>query len=290
LPFFEYKPTSTLHYYCGVTAFEAILKSKSLWLSDIKASNDPREIQLGQEAFSEAMRSLTARDVPGLDKRAVSGFVAETLQFSRISTFFTCCFSLAGDELPMWREYAEGGTGLAIGFRPTGLSSIPGRMQLVQYSDAASKENFHATAVQAALWMGRTRSIGRVLAMSEALAAITSFKHRSWAYEKEVRIGLNQLNHKPDAREVLTNAVSEHPDGELVKWRQPFLRSSRGKDVAYLAHEFGRRKNGNADSARAIQTVTRGPRCAMSALEIQALMESEGYEGFAVIESDCAIQ
>lgn len=135
MAYLEFKPTSPLYYYTDANGFEGIVRSKKLWLSDIKASNDPRELALGQKILSEAVEVYNSDDIRGVSKRDMAEFLSDLLSFQRHSTYYACCFGLAGDELPLWREYGGGGTGGSIGFRPTAVSSIPGRMQLVRYAE-----------------------------------------------------------------------------------------------------------------------------------------------------------
>ncbi|WP_127144072.1 DUF2971 domain-containing protein [Pelagibacterium montanilacus] len=214
--YLEYTPTTPLFFYLSVEAFENVVRSKKLWLTDITASNDPREIALGREAFAEAMNALSERDIPGLNRRNLSAFLVDVLRVSRTSTCYAVCFALAGDQLPMWREYADRGEGLCIAFRPTAMNAIPGRMQLVRYTDETTAGAFRDAAIRAALTMGQPRSVEAVLAAAEAFAAITSLKHHTWAHEREVRLIFNQRNEKPMPNEILTQIVSAHPDGDGV--------------------------------------------------------------------------
>ncbi|MEO9296843.1 DUF2971 domain-containing protein [Devosia alba] len=290
MAYFEYKPTTPLFYYADVESFENIVRSKRLWLTDVTASNDPREIRMGRELFSAAVNALTEDDIPLLNRRDMAAFLADILRLSRTSTCYTVCFGLAGDELPMWREYAAGGTGVSIGFRPTAMNAIPGRMQLVRYSDETTPAVFREAAIRAALTMGKPRTLSSVLAASEAFATFTSLKHRTWAYEREVRMIFNQRHEKPEPGEILTQMVSAHPDGSIVEWREPLARQSRGRTVSYFEFPFGRHSNNGTDARRAIEQIVLGPQCEMTVDEVTAILSSEGYEGFSVRASDCEIQ
>ena len=104
MAYFEYKPITPLFYYAGIAAFENIVRSKKLWLTDVTVSNDPREVTLGREMFSAALNALTDDDIPLLNRRDLSAFLADVLRMTRMSTCYTVCFGLSGDELPMWME------------------------------------------------------------------------------------------------------------------------------------------------------------------------------------------
>ena len=290
MAYFEYKPFTPLFYYAPVEAFENIVRSKTLWLTDITASNDPREIRLGLQMLSEAMNGLTDDDVKDIDKREVASFLADIHRFQRVSTCYGVCFGLAGDELPMWREYAGTYTGVSIAFRPTAMNAIPGRMQQVRYTDETTAATLKSAAVQAVLNMGRAKTLERSLSAAEAFSTITALKHRTWLYEREVRMIFNQRDIKPDPQEILTKLVSEHPDGKMVEWREPLRRQSRGKEVQYFEFPYGRYTKGGPDPRRAIDHVVLGPKCLMTVEEVTALLTSEGFGAFSVVRSECEIQ
>lgn len=290
MAYFEYQPTSPLYCYTNSEGFHGILRSKKLWLSDITASNDPRELQLGQDLLAEAVKKFKDNDVVGVSNRDMAGFLADLFRLQRQATLYACCFALDGDELPMWREYAAGGLGVSIGFRPTAISSIPGRIQLVRYAEDDVAEFLRSMVLKLAAVMGKPQTLPRILAAAEALAVMSSLKHRSWKYEREVRIIFNQRNGKPDPQEFLTQLVSEHPDGRKILWREPLVRHARSRDVQYFEFDYGRYSKGTADPRRSIEFVYRGPKCEMSVAEINALLVSEGFVGFKVLRSECAIQ
>jgi hypothetical protein len=290
MAYLEYSPTSPLYYYAPVAGFEGIVRSKSLWLSDISASNDPRELKLGQELLAEAVNSFEEGSILGVTKRDLASLLSDILRLSRTGRIFTCCFALDGDQLTMWREYAANATGVSIGFRPTAISAIPGRMQLVRYSDDDAREYFRTAVIQAAMAMGKPNTVNRVLAAAELYATVISLKHRTWAHEREARISISQRVAKPDANDLIMRHVSEHPDGTEFEWKEPSVRHSRGGEVLYLEIPFGRWVRGVADPRRAIEVVYRGPNCGMSAAEITALLTSEGFENFRVVQSECEIR
>ncbi|KQU74712.1 hypothetical protein ASC75_20275 [Aminobacter sp. DSM 101952] len=138
--------------------------------------------------------------------------------------------------------------------------------------------------------MGAPHTLQRALTLGEALAATTLVKHNSWKYEREVRVTLIQRNTKPEPEEFLTQITSINPDDTYVRWRKPLIRQSRGRDVKYLDFEYGRFSNGRAVYARAIERVTCGPRCELTAQDIRTMLASEGFEGFQVVRSDCLVQ
>ena len=65
MAFLEYRPTQTLYQFCSVESFRAILKSKSIWCSDLEEANDPRELKLGFEHFVSALKFVRENELKG---------------------------------------------------------------------------------------------------------------------------------------------------------------------------------------------------------------------------------
>jgi len=124
MAFLEYKPTQTLFQYCSLDLFFSIISSRELWFSDLASSNDPRDLRLGYDNVFHALNlarlnsqgTLVARLVELLEKRLVP--------YYRNVNVFCSCFSLAGDELPMWGSYGSEYSGVSIGFRPTAVVDV----------------------------------------------------------------------------------------------------------------------------------------------------------------------
>ncbi|UIK12511.1 hypothetical protein LZK80_09825 [Rhizobium leguminosarum] len=119
----EYEPQQLLYHYCGPAGFEGILKSKVLWFHDLTQMNDPRELELGFEHFFEALTSVRHDEYQGHRGFFLSILAGRLAGLRESHQAFCCCFSLAGDELPLWSEYT-GYSGLSIGFKPTAVKNI----------------------------------------------------------------------------------------------------------------------------------------------------------------------
>lgn len=290
MAFFEYQPTSTVFLYTSAEGFEGIIQSKKLWFSDVVAANDPREITLGQEHFLEAVKSIKDNEVKGVTSQQLHAFAARLLKYQRESTCFTCCFSMRGDDLPMWNAYAAAYCGLSIGFRPTALTGVPARVQKVNYLDADTPGAFKDLALQVALDLLRPGAEAEVYAMVRAFAGVTALKHNTWDYEREIRMIYNQRHMRPDPKEPLTWYTGEHPDGEQVKWREPFVRAVNGREVRYVEFPFGRYSAGDIDPRRAIAKVIMGPNCKLPRTEVEAMMVGNGFVDFDIETSTCQVR
>lgn len=290
MAFFEYKPTTTIFQYTSAEGFEAIVTGKKLWFSDVIAANDPREIKLGQQHFLNAVRAIKDNEVEGVSSQQLHAFAARLLKYQRESTCFTCCFTTRGDDLPMWGAYGANYTGLSIGFRPTALAAVPARVQKVNYLDAETPVAFKELALQVALDLLRPGADAELFAIVRAFAGVTALKHDTWSHEREIRMIYNQRHMLPDPNEPVTQYTAEHPDGELVPWRQPFARTVNGREVKYVEFAFGRYSSGIIDPRKAIATVVLGPNCKLSREEVEALLVGNAFYDFEIMGSDCQIR
>lgn len=294
MAYLEYRPTQTLFQYTSVDGFFGILKSKKLWLSDLRTANDPRELKLGHERLIQGIRTVLGNghrevNLEGLERLTehLTGY------FDRIQAF-CCCFSLAPDELPMWAAYGQNYSGLAFGFRPAAILAVPGRVQQVQYLDVSNgNKAFEELALDIAAGLEPYRNssdiVPWVLAGARAAAAVTTLKHQSWAYEKEVRVVYSQLRERPEGV-VAQYPATQMPDGKALYWREPLKRKAGARSIDYVEFPFGRFRDGNIDPARAIKTIIMGPNCPLSVAAVEAELTKHGFRDCIVQKSDCHIR
>ncbi|WP_082905780.1 DUF2971 domain-containing protein [Bradyrhizobium centrolobii] len=290
MPFMEFYPRTTLYQYCSADAFHGILQSKTLWYTDLAGANDPREIHLGYEHVLEAIKSVS-NESKGSLRRAL-GKLSEGLSRARQDQqAFCCCFSLAKDELPMWGAYGGNHSGLAIGFRPTAILSMPGRLQRVTYLDESTGEGFRdlvrtmATEIDPDVedeiyWINATASV---------FAAVTALKHNTWNYEREVRLVYMQVKDAPEG-EAASIPMDYFDDGTELFWRKPLERRGISGGVCYVAFPFGRRLNDSVEHNGAIERVILGSDCKLTRDEVDAALKSHGFVRYEIIDSNCRIR
>ena len=125
-----YVPTETLYQFCSVANFRNIIASRLIWYTDLDSANDPRELKLGPQKFIEALRFVVENEYEGHSRDSLLRVVKlEEERSPGGAQRFSACFSLLHDELPMWREYGDNYRGVAIGFCPATISSMPGMIQ-----------------------------------------------------------------------------------------------------------------------------------------------------------------
>jgi hypothetical protein len=142
MAFLEFRPRQTLYEFCPVESFRKLIASKVLWCTDLASANDPRELKLGFQHVLDAMKFVRKNEYLGHAGDFLEQLIAEMTTGITRQQFFCACFSLQNDTLPMWREYGDNHGGVAIGFRPTAIISMPGRIQKVRYLNATVPKNF----------------------------------------------------------------------------------------------------------------------------------------------------
>jgi hypothetical protein len=270
--FLEIRPTQTLYKYCSIDGFLGIVRSKRLWFSDLALANDPRELKMGFELFEKALDLVRGEEPKGERAAFLSTLAKQLANAHAVQQAFCCCFSLVADELPMWNAYAQNYSGVAIGFRPTSLLSIPCRVQKVRYLKNETIEEFKGVVLSL---IAQFHTLGHtaddlnfwIPATVAAFAAITALKHQSWSYEQEVRWVYAQKRKEPDPRDgSVSSTISYWPDGKLIKWAKPLKRIGADGSVEYMEFPFGKFHRGACEPERAIKSVTLGPKCALSPL------------------------
>jgi hypothetical protein len=293
MAFLEYRPRQPLYQYCSVSAFYGIISSKSLWFSDLALANDPRELDLGLEYFIQALRSVRHDEYKGEAGLFLSVLAGNLASYKANVAAYCACFSLAGDELPMWGAYAANHTGLAVGFRPTAILAIPARVQKVNYVADTAFLDFRRLVLDLAAEMrgGLHDEEYWISAAIRAFAAITALKHSSWSYEQEIRVVHVQPLQAPDPLEDRTFALTGLlPDGSVVEWAKPLERDGAFGKVRYLQFPFGRYREGGFDPRRAIAEVIIGPNCSLTEQQVAKAMCENGFEEFEVKLSACSIR
>jgi hypothetical protein len=290
MAFLEYSPTQTLYQFCSADSFRKLIASKVIWCTDLESANDPRELKLGIQHLLDAMTFVRENEYKGPVGEFLERIISELTSGNARQQFFCACFSLLKDALPMWKEYGDNHRGVAIGFRPTAITSMPGRIQKVKYLNPDIAEEFRQLVRDIAGNFDPDHSPGDLIywvtAASGIFAAVTALKHHTWEYEKEIRFVFAQVRVDPGS----TMPVSEFSDGAPIYWETPLNRHRGGDLVDYKAFQFGRRKRGVYEFSRAIAQIVIGPRCALSVEETKSELQRNGFEGVDVVKSDCEIR
>lgn len=151
-----------LYHYTNLGGLTGILRSKTLWATDIRYLNDANELSYGVaemaqvlERLGNEMPELTGEDrekygssseqakefdhndpqFPGSAKKAVYAAASSLAALVnpdvpqmpsqwKWSNGYVTCLTTEGDSLGQWRGYAGGGGGFALGFRAESLAEL----------------------------------------------------------------------------------------------------------------------------------------------------------------------
>jgi hypothetical protein len=293
--FLQYRPTGTIYQYTSVEGFFGILKSKRLWLSDLASANDPRELVLGREKVIEALTWLLEHQYEGEKAARLRRFIEITHAYFSTTQTFSCCFSMAADELPMWGAYGARYGGIALGFRPAAILGIPARVQKVRYIDPASDDSFRTLAHEIAAQLDRMASTKdwntwiSAVAGADAMAAVTAVKHVTWAYEREIRL-VHVRRAEQSTSSLALVPIAEFPKGQPLRWTPPLTRSVECETVYYLEFPFGRVRDGKFDPTRSLKRVIIGPNCPLTANDVASVLDDNGFVDYEVVQSHCQIR
>lgn len=117
----------TIYHYCSVETFLNIIRNHTIRLSDLCKSTDRMELKslldaVQKEIMEQYRNNFDFPDtiIYGMEMDNAFSFMLQAL-ISKMKNdtdqmLFGVCFSEEGDLLGQWREYADKGTGLAIGF------------------------------------------------------------------------------------------------------------------------------------------------------------------------------
>ena len=101
-------PPDIIYHYTTLDALLDIIKSKSLWTSEIMCLNDSKEFIL---ALSIAQKLINEKGVfPNVDS------IFPFLKNAYRPYIFVCSFSVNGDLLSQWRGYGNTSSSISIGF------------------------------------------------------------------------------------------------------------------------------------------------------------------------------
>ena len=111
----EYRPLhGPLHHYTSLEALLSIVKTGTLWASNVHYLNDSSESELGL-GIMEQVASEARKLADGIDAEFLTFFLEwlENRVFEGASVY-VLCFSEARDQLSQWRGYTAHGRGVCI--------------------------------------------------------------------------------------------------------------------------------------------------------------------------------
>jgi|GEM_PF-2732708 hypothetical protein len=292
MAYLEYIPTKTMYHYTPESGLKGIISSHELWLSDLQASNDPRDIQMGLDTLQRVTYEIGQKEYTSENARALAQMTSKMTAYFKDARCYTACFTPNGDDINMWREYGGTGDGYAIGFRPRAITDMHGRIYKVRYVDEASEEylyNLISEVVKPIEIYGESifRDVEKEIEIGTALISIVnSLKHLTWEYEGEIRLTYASGNNPPPNN----IPISVSLNGREKPWVPYKTRNSNDGEVKYHALPFGKFIGEQNDHREAIKEIVIGPKATLSEGDIRKLLLANGFSGVDIRRSACAFR
>lgn len=121
----DFGPDQRLYHYTDLAALKGIVENHDLWLTHLRFSNDDRELTHGYDLAREVIARERRRRKSRLPAEYLRQ-VAERVEQIPTGGVFVCCFCAEDNLLSQWRSYGANGTGVSVGFKPSGFQSVCG--------------------------------------------------------------------------------------------------------------------------------------------------------------------
>lgn len=254
-----------LYHYCGLEVFLSIIKNSTLWLSDIRKSNDYLECVYCRDKINEKIRGFLEDDKEDLEAWNFGYNINSDLSMDMIS--YVACFSENKDQLSQWRGYADNGAGIAVGFSRESFADLkeaaPSHISFrkVIY-DEKEQEKFIERIARESIKAMETKPVAQVAAElnQNYRLQFPVLKNASFEEEAEWRIIFNDSFSKRK-RHVGKNILFS---GIRYTVREKRL-------VSYIEMDFSKLKH------NAIKEIWIGPKAEVEIQDIMHLLDVYGY-------------
>lgn len=296
-----------LYHYCSVETFLNIIRNHTLRLSDLCKSTDGLELKSLLDAVQKEVmnqyrnndnfpNSVNYRkDIDGAFSYRLEKLISK-MKNNMDQMLFGICFSEEGDLLGQWREYADKGAGLAIGFDVNWFQSLCENniFKFAKVAYGCKKENEdivkkYATSIYYEMLEVNEKNI--VSDMYEANYMIEL--DQKCLYQESIFIKSNEYENEKEWRLILDdeNTYKSYDDWcEYYNWDKSRIETSEdiyrlvpngmefmvrnGKIIPYLDLKFDTEEDNYP-----IKKIVIGPNCKVDELDIYHLLEFFGFDG-----------
>ncbi|MCH4888944.1 DUF2971 domain-containing protein [Acidaminobacter sp. JC074] len=304
------------YHYCSINAGYSILKNRSLWLSNLKSTNDKKELfygkkivsktidKLSEASGSEYIESLEGVHRASKDQKLVNKFVN--------TNYYGASFSEYGDNLTHWDRYASSATGVAIGFNLNILKELfdiyrlPNMMNgwfnkgKVVYNENEMIDIILQNLISIIEYFNEMNvkyheNHGIAIYATLLHNVIPNYKHDSFIDEKEIRISFAEGTPENDSRVYSDLFVDEDKElGKIMKKR--IIDASKELRIDKKSKQFGLFSTGvrsyyslNLEkiwSSKLVPEIIIGPKSTQDIREFKQFLKSVGLKGTKVKVSD----
>lgn len=253
-----------IYHYCNSAAFQGIIATKEIWLTDITKLNDKTEYKSGFDLTFEILEKKGLSDLPEfLDIKSE--------KLNERFRILIGCFSLEGDAGSQWGLYADDSKGLAIGFDENDINqfNLFNRFTANSYQPISSSVKFCKVHYNKDEFMQKVKNFIERMELSESpikyeLIALalrrfaTTYKDQYFKDEREIRAVIEIEPSRDDGYEL-------------------DLRINAYKEEATYHKLLTSYQN-----LSAIKEVMIGPNCPYSHEDVQSMLNEQGLEGVAI--------
>lgn len=299
-----------VYHYCTVETFLNIIRNHTLRLSDLCSSNDKAEMKvLLGDLENEILNQYRKRDdfletvIYGMDVDESFEFILKRL-ISKMDNninqmLFGICFSEKGDLLGQWREYADKGTGVAIGFNLEWLQKLGNNDSFefskvnYDYSKDSTLIKEHAFRIYSEIIRAMENGETKELIDESSYLPYMIYLHKECLFFESVFQKGKEYKSEEEWRLVLDDEETrkDYPEWNIYyNWKNKDLSSREeeiyslipngmefmvksGRIIPYLDLKFDVDK-----SNLPIEKVIIGPNCKVNILDIYHLLQFYGFD------------
>ncbi len=253
-----------VYHYCKLEGFLSIIQNASLWVSDIRKSNDELECIYGRDLIKNRIEKEIVADAEAMHAWTMGYEMNPDLYDSMLT--YVACFSEKEDCLSQWRGYADDGKGMAIGFDKKVLEQLSKLRKFnlhfakVIY-DKNEQERYVEQVVKENLKRMEETEVGHAALElnSNYRMEFSLYKHPSFEEEEEWRLVLNS---KPYGREMKVGNIT---------FSEPKYRVANGKLISYRELCFSNIKE------TFVKEIWIGPKADVELRDIMQVLERYQY-------------
>lgn len=183
------KEKNLLYHYTGFLALEGIIGKGELWLCNIKAMNDTKEMLHYMSCLEEAV----CEKLSSQQKEITHALFHAQLEKLKHRPVYASSFSFLKDDAAQWERYASNGEGICLTFNAEKLKKVcegHAILQTVFYTENAN-ESEHTSLIRDYVMEGKIdntkwKSIDEIFENSWIVSS--AYKHVSFKSEKEMRV------------------------------------------------------------------------------------------------------
>ncbi len=265
-----------IYHYCSVEAFEGIIKSKKIWLTDSRYMNDKYEGTWIDKIVKETLSSLNGE----YNEEILNNFYHHYTSMKN-KKYYLACFSEESDKLSQWRGYADDGQGIAIGFSRDAIrltSNFDFELALI---DVNYDKSYQTKVVKESLDYFIKHSYFSIATSLKELSIWG--KNPSFNEEKEIRFVYTPEN------DMSKHHFADPNETEYYKLLSKNIsslqyRTRNNVNIPYFTYDFFGTLSGF--TSELIPKIVLGPKNSMNRDELKEFLIDNGFGDIKIFESE----